>query len=309
MLGLDLGIHQQAKRPGESPAIVLCDGSIETAMTKIARNQTCPCGSGEKFKFCHGLNKPLPAPENIASISLSSELKRVVVVTKDILINQIFRDGPLIAKSFDRLARKDIEDISAVIADAMSLMFAYSIIDSKEYKPTCTRLLSSALSAFMASVEVARHGFRRPYGAIARNVMELLATVLHIAMELDALTNFHAGRLQSTKSISVANKALPPFGHAYGMFSQHFVHINTAHAALEPIKSYQQGEEPLAFIVSTLRANAWLIYVVAELIFHDEIPRPRYWRHLGQGAFVYDPSETERAWQKEFLDPPGETDA
>jgi hypothetical protein len=230
-------------------------------------------------------------------------------VTKDILINQIFRDGPLIAKSFDRLARKDIEDISAVIADAMAFMFRYSIVDSKEYKPTCARLLSSALSAFMASVEVARHGFRRPYGAIARNVMEGLATVLHIAMEFDALTNFHAGKLQSTKSISVANKALPPFGHAYGMFSKHFVHINTAHAALEPITRYQQGEEPLSFIVSTLRANAWLIYVVAELIFHDEIPSPRYWRYLGHGAFAYDPSEAERAWQKQFLDPLGETDA
>lgn len=275
-------------------------------MNKVGRNAQCPCGSGKKFKFCHGLNKPFPSQENIASISVSPELKRTIVVTKDILINQISRDGPLIAKSFDRLTKKDIHDISAVIADAMGFMVRYSIVDSKEYKPTCARLLSSALSAFMASVEVARHGFRRPYGAMARNVMEALATVLHIAIEFEALINFHAGRLQSTRSIAVAKKALPPFGHAYGMFSEHFVHINKAHAALEPIVTYRPGEEPLSFIISTLRANAWLIYVVAELIFHDEIRAPRYWRYLGDGAFAYKPSESERAWQKKFLDPSGE---
>lgn len=227
----------------------------------------------------------------------------MIFVTKDILINQISRDGPLIAKSFDRLTKDDVREISAVVADSMSLIFRHTIISTEEYKPTCARLLSSALSAFMASIEVARHGFRRPYGAMARNVIEALATVLNIAMEFDALTKFHSGRLQSTRSIAIAKKAIPPFGHHYGMLSEHFVHINAAHASLEPIVSYKEGEEPLAFIISTLRANAWLIYVVAELVFHDEIPNPRYWRHLGQGAFAYDPSETERAWQKEFLEP------
>ncbi len=272
-------------------------------MNKVKRNAPCPCGSGKKFKFCHGLNRPHPAPENVASISINPELKRTIIVTKDILINQISRDGPLIARSFDQLTKRDIQEISAVIADAMGLMFRHTIIDSQEYKPTCARLLSSALSAFMASIEVARHGFRRPYGAIARNVMEALATVLHIAIEFDALINFHAGRLQSTRSIAVAKKAIPPFGSAYGMFSEHFVHINKAHAALEPIVRYRADEEPLAFILSTLRANAWLIYVVAELVFHNEIITPRYWRYLGDGAFSYEPSEAERDWMKGFLDP------
>jgi hypothetical protein len=136
--------------------------------------------------------------------------------------------------------------------------------------------------------------------------MEALATVLHISIEPDALGDFHAGRLKSTKSISVANKAIPPFGYGYGIFSKHFVHINRAHAALDPIVSYEASEEPLAFILSTLRANALLMYVVAELVFHDEIAAPRYWRHFGHGAFSYDPSDAERKWQKHFLDPQGE---
>lgn len=276
-------------------------------MKKIGRNTACPCGSGKKFKFCHGINRPHPTPDKIASISVSPELKRTIVVTKDFLINQISRDGPLIARSFDRLTAGDIKEISEAISPAMTLLFRYSIVDSQEYKPTCARLLSSALSAFLASIEVARHGYRRPYGAMARNVVEALATALHIAIEYSTLIEFHAGKLQSTKSVAVAKRAIPPFGHLYGMFSEHFVHINKAHAALEPIAPYRKNEEPLSFILSTLRANAWLIYVVAELVFHDEIMTPRYWRYLGEGAFAYDPSEAEREWMKGFLDPLNET--
>jgi hypothetical protein len=270
-------------------------------MNRVKGNAPCPCGSGKKLKFCHGLNRPFPKAENVSSMGVDHESKQVIIVTKDILINQISRDGPLIAKSFDRLAKDHFREISAVLADSMSLIFRYTIIDSHDYKSTCARLLSSAISAFIASVEVARHGFRRSYGAMARNIVETLATVLQIAVEPDSLDNFYAETLQSTKSIATAKRVLPPFGQMYGMLSQHFVHINKAHAGLEPIVSYKEGEEPFALIISTLRANAWLIYVVAELIFHDEILVPRYWRYLGQGAFAYDPSDVERDWQKQFL--------
>jgi hypothetical protein len=275
--------------------------SETTPMKKVKRNAPCPCGSGKKFKLCHGLNRPFPQNENIASIRFDHEKSRTIVVTKDILVNQISRDGPLIAKSFDRLAKDDIRAISEVLADSMSLIFGHLVVDSDDYKPTCARLLSSAISAFMASIEVARHGFRRQYGAMARNIVETLATVLHIAIEPDGLRNFHTGKLQSPKCITSAKKALPPFGHLYGMLSEHFVHINTAHAGFEPIIGYVQDEEPLKFIISTLRANVWLIYVVAELVFHDEILVPRYWESLGGGAFAYNPSESERGWQKKFL--------
>jgi len=179
-------------------------------MNKARRNDPCPCWSGKKFKLCHGLNKPCPPIDNINSIRFDPDIKRTVIVTQDILVNQISRDGPIIAKSFDRLTKRDVRAISAVIADSMSLIFRHMTTDSEGYKPTCARLLSSTLSAFMASVEVARHGFRRPYGAMSRNVIEALATVLHIAIERDALVNFHAGRLQSTRSIAVAKKAIDP---------------------------------------------------------------------------------------------------
>jgi hypothetical protein len=270
-------------------------------MKRFKGNTPCPCGSGKKFKFCHGLNRPIPAPENIASIYFDEKVKKSIVVTKDILVNQLYRDGPEIARSFDRITRRDMLAMSAVLADSIGLIYRHAFDGSDEYQPTCARLLASTVSSFMASVEVARHGFRLPYGAMARTIIEALATILHIAKDSDGLQQFHAGKLQSTKAISSAKRILPPFGRLYGMLSAHFVHIGKAHAGLEPIVGYQKDEEPLGFIIASLKANSWLIYVVAELVFHNEVLTPRYWRYLGKGMFAFDPSETERAWQAEFL--------
>ncbi len=270
-------------------------------MEKIGRNAPCPCGSGKKIKFCHGISRPLPPKKNIAAVLLDRESKRAVVVTKDILINQIHRDGPAIAKSFDRLTENDIQGISAILAEVMGIIFAHVVVDSEDYKPTCARLLASATTAFMASVEVARHGFRHSFGAMARNIMETLATVLHIVVDPNALNKFNADALKSTKSVTIADKVLPLFGRQYGMLSDLFVHINKSHAGLDPIVSYEKDDAALGFIVSSLRATAWLIYAVAELAFYDDIPAPRYWRNVGSGAFVYDPSETERSRLRDFF--------
>jgi hypothetical protein len=270
-------------------------------MEKVGRNEPCPCGSGKKFKFCHG-KRTLPPKENVAVRLLDNNSKKALLVTKDILVNQIHRDGPAIAKSFDRLTENDIRAISALLAEAMGIIFPHVIADSEAYKPTCARLLASATTAFMASLEVARHGFRRPYGAMARTILETLATVLHIVVEPAALGQFNAGTLRSTKSVTVAGKVLPLFGRQYGMLSDLFVHINKSHAGLDPIVSYEKDDAALGFIVSSLRATAWLIYAVAELVFHDDIPKPRYWQNVGPGEYVYNPSESERTRLKQFFD-------
>jgi hypothetical protein len=265
-----------------------------------ARNAPCPCGSGKKFKHCHGKNHPLPSTENISSISVDHERKRTIFVTKDILINQIHRDAPAIARSFDRLTENDMKEISAVVADAISLLHRHVAIDATDYKATCAGLLSSALSTFMASVAVAREGHRRPYGSIARGVIETVCTVLHIAVEDGALEKFHKGALQSTKSVSVAKKVLEPLGPMYGMLSNRFVHINKSHAIFEPTIKYTKGDEALPFILSTLRSNAWLIFVVAELVFHSDVREPRYWKAIGEG-FVYDPTDDQRGWLERYF--------
>ena len=64
-------------------------------------------------------------------------------------------------------------------------------------------------------------------------------------------------------------------------------------------------DEALKFIISSMRGDVWLLYLAAELVFHDEIEVPRYWKPMGEGV-AYDPSKSERKWMAEFLITPDE---
>ena len=48
----------------------------------------------------------------------------------------------------------------------------------------------------------------------------------------------------------------------------------------------------------------WLLYLPAELVYHDEVEGPHYRMQSGKGI-VYDPPEGEREWMARFLITPG----
>ena len=243
-----------------------------------------------------------PPHQNVAFFKVDHEREQFIVVTKNFLKNQLHRDGPRIARSFDQLAKADIMETGTLLGQVSGLLYPHlGRISDNDLKAVSARLVANAISSFIASVEVARHGFRHQYGSSARPVVEALTTVIYLQIEADGLDQFLAGKLNSTKTISPAKGVLPPIGHLYGLLSNEFVHIGPGHAKFEPLFPYKDGDESLVFIGSMLRATAWLIYVIAELVFHDEVPHARYWRNHGGGRFEYSPSGAETAWLKDFF--------
>ena len=244
----------------------------------------------------------IPPAHKLASMTVDRELGRVIFTTNNMLLNQLLRDGPKICKSFDKYARPHIADCSALFGRTQGLLLRHlPRLNDDGLKATSSRLLASASSTFIASIEVARHGFRRQYGVMARSLIETLATVITLAVRPAALEEFHAGTLKSTKCIGWAKAAIPPLGEYYGMLSNEFAHVGRSHAVFEPLAFYKEGDEALPFIINSLRGDAWLLYAVAELIYHDEIPEPRYWFGHGEGSVAYNPGADERAWMAEFL--------
>lgn len=243
----------------------------------------------------------VPSRNKIASIRIDQDNEQIVFTTKDMIQNQLKRDGPKIRRSFDALARFHIAACSEIFGEATGLIVRHlPRLNENTFKATASRLFASASSTYLASIEVARHGYRRQYGMLARSFIETIATVIAITIEPKALDEFHEGRLKSTKCVGKAKSVLPPLGMYYGMLSDQFVHIGPAHAAFEPVALYTPEDEALKFIASSLRGDVWLLYLAAELVFHDELQEPRYWKQRGLGV-AYDPSEHERAWMREFL--------
>jgi hypothetical protein len=277
-----------------------------------ARNQICPCGSGKKYRNCCGRTpskkrprkQRAPEPANVAGYYVDEESKKVFVVTKDVLLKQIHRDCPRIARSFDKLAQNDLTEISTVLGQAMSIVapqYYLRIGEDKELLAVCSRLLNHSMTTFIAAIEMARRGFRKQYGSLVRDVIETLSTVLYLCRIPSALQQYLDGKLKSSKTIAAAGQVIPEYGKLYGMLSNQFVHINKFHERLGDLAEYQENDEALSFILPNMRLTSWLIYVVSEFAFIESVGAPRYFKVIAPSMIAYDPSDEEREWMKEFF--------
>lgn len=237
---------------------------------------------------------------------------KLIFTTKDMITKQLKRDGPKIRRSFDKIAGRHITACSEVFGEAAGLIIRHlPRFEDSDYSATASRLLNSAANTYLASIEVARHGYRRQYGMLARSFIETIATVIAIAIKPTALQEFHENRLKSTKCVGWAKEVIEPIGLYYGMLSENFVHIGPPHAAFEGLSLYTDKDEAISFIGMSMRGNVWMLYLATELIFFDELAEPRYWKPAGGGTIyspsegvAYLPSEAEKAWMTNFLQTP-----
>ena len=243
----------------------------------------------------------IPKRANIAGVIVDDENKRVLFTTNDILVNQLQRDGPRVARSFDRLAKEHIVQCSAIFGQIQGLLLRQMTrMEETSFKATAARLLFNASNSYVASIEVARHGYPRQYGAVARMVIETLATVIVLAIKPKALEEFHADKLDLAKCVGWAKAALPLLPRFWGLLSNDFVHIGTCHSIIEPPSDYTEHDEALGFLITSLRGNVLLLYIVADLIFSDEPGAPGFWKREGEKA-SFDPVPELGEWMEGFI--------
>lgn len=243
----------------------------------------------------------MPKKENIAAIIVDEQSKRIMFVTKDMLTNQIQRDGPRIAASFDALTSDEMRECSEVMSMAQSMLIKHlPRRDDKESEATCARLLYSAANSYVAAIEVARKGYPREMAVLMRVVVETIATVLAIAINgAPTLDKFHKGKLETTKCFGTAKKALPFIGKLNGDLSNNFVHIGALHDAADGAKFYTKGDQRLDFVLTMMKLIALLVDIVTELIFASDIKSHRYWKQEGEG-WRFDPTTKTLEWMKKF---------
>jgi hypothetical protein len=271
------------------------------------RNMRCICGSGRKYKYCCG--KAVPPNKEISNIFISREAKKVVFVSRNIVNNQLKRDFPKVAASFDLAIGDDLIHVSDLVGKTYGILaprFLQADFFDPNRGPTCARLLNTAMTTFLGCIHLARGGYRLQCMSLSRGILETVSTVINLMMEPDATEAFHAGKLQSTKSIGIAKKVIPDFGRIYGEFSNEYVHIGSLHTDLNQTTPYKKEDEALDAIRPMLRMMSWLLFITAELAFVEDIGHTRYWKIVGQrengNEVVYSPSDAELKWQKEYFE-------
>ncbi len=275
-------------------------------MTKIGRNAPCPCGGGKKFKKCCGspvetiAGIPLKEVQNII---LYPGTRQSIIISKTIVENQLRRDGPKIAESFDLLFGDHIKDISEEYGRIVSLLS--SIMGSEipdKLHLECFILLFNISQTIIAALDCLRHGYLFQPGILLRNVIESICTALHLFSKPEDLNSYVSGTLESTKTIAQAKKVLPHLGKLYGYFSEEFAHLGSLQRKFSRLSFFKDKQDAAALLNLSLISMATnLLYIAAELIFYKYVPVSRYWKKIGPGSYMYEPSGEEKSWQEKFL--------
>jgi len=273
-------------------------------MVKTGRNEPCPCGSGKKYKFCCYQKNDRPEKGNILSIIIDPNRKEKVILTKDVLINQIHRDSQKIATSFDKLFIKHLEEISVELSriSKFILIAVHSPEPLENYETESLVIISNTQNTIIASIECLRRGYLVQTGILIRNAIESISTALYLIKDPKSIKAYKEGKLKSQSTISEAKKIVDGLGRAYGFFSNHFAHLGEPHRSLNPIKEFNDKNDPGAlFNISSIKFATNLLYITAELAFIEKYQMGRYWNRIRKGEYEFNPSEEEREWQRKFL--------
>lgn len=282
-------------------------------MEKIGRNDPCPCGSGRKFKKCCG--SPIPeerrivpnseVPENAVAAMYEEQENRFRIFTDDMVLNQLRREGPKIAESFDNNFERDLKEISEQFSLTFALLACGTMrscnTDEAPVRSRCCPLLLNASQTIIAALDVLRHGFRLQPGVLMRSAIETICVVVSLFTGQTSLQNYDAGVLSSPKAVTHAKRVIPILGELYGFFSREFAHLGNLHKELHSWDLFAGDDEAAAINLSFVKLGLNLLTATTELVLYEYTPDHRYWKKLGTGHYGFEPSEAEKEWQSQFL--------
>lgn len=246
-------------------------------------------------------------PENIAGIFVDSENEKILVFTKDILVNQLQREAPDVAKSFDVIFDGELRQLSESLSFVLPIIATgqkQAIRDGDELIQTCGLLLQNASNTIIASAECLREGFRLQSGILIRSVIEICAVIFHLIKIPEDLQKFNMNKFNSTKAISTAQEMLPLFGRIWGALSKQFIHITSFHSEWHPLHKYTDRTETAATtIIGILGLAVYFLKISAELTFINYIAKPHHWIVKGAGVVEFVPPTAEEVdWISKVLD-------
>ena len=244
---------------------------------------------------------------NIAGILADHENERIFVFTKDMVINQLQRESPAVAASFDSIYGEEFNKLSEELSFILTLLAngqRKAIVDKDDIVETCGILLQNAINSIIASIQLLRSGFRLQSGILIRNVIETCAVIFHLLSRPEDLQRFRDGKFESTRAISTAQKMLPIFGRYWSLLSGQFNHISNLYSDWHPLYEYKdRNDQAATTTLGILGVAVWFIKMTTELTFINYIDKPQHWEFVGDGRTKFiPPNNEEMAWIKKVFD-------
>jgi hypothetical protein len=266
---------------------------------KIGRNEACPCGSGRKFKRCHGATN---STHDFPNEQPPQQL--FYAASPTMLMNRVDREAKSIAIGFDELCHDHVAAIEEIYGSVSVLLLAGSDnadAHKDHLRQVLFTVLTNALKSITAAFSLLRMGWRlQPYQCI-RNSMEGLSVTLHLFRNQEELEKFENDKLLSTKTIKSAKQLMPNFGNVYGILSEQFTHIGPPFRFIQKGEPYRKDESDLWRCLGAIMSTLWLAYQVSELVFLDSTVRPQFWKRVGDNQYQRQLDQQTKEWQSRLV--------
>lgn len=243
--------------------------------------------------------------DNFLKAIIDPESKEIKIYTNDMLLKRIHRDSIKIGKSFDKLCKVELVEISKLFSEAVCLIsdgFMSSADQDNEVKITSGKLLFNACNTIQASVELLRLGYILQPGMLLRSVIETVSTISYFMIESEGHRKYLEGKLDVNSTIKYGKQVIPPLGHIQGFLSKNFVHIGELHGDFNIASEYKEMTYPLSMNLSIIKAATWLTYVISELVFYDSVDEHKYWQSLEGNGYKFELTDEIKEWMKTFFE-------
>jgi tetratricopeptide (TPR) repeat protein len=241
---------------------------------KVGRNDPCPCGSGEKFKRCHGLLSQQSLPERSKIRRKSDETvagagecmnipfdmrdyargtKRLAKDFRRVLFKALDTANIETTALFDEGFRSDVRAILRHLAHGYESVNSIGLNRSPS-KPAHIEqaffLFHEALNLVLVALRTVRGGSILGSDGILRQALELGCVAYQVGTDPSGkiLNDLLQGRLSAPKAVPVAKKVYQGIGRLYGTLSGSAVHASVEHITHSISSSPDSGKGPRIYI-------------------------------------------------------------
>ena len=226
------------------------------------------------------------------------------MVSQSMLMNRVEREARVVAHSFDAISGEAVAHLELMYGRVAALLYVGlqgAKASGDDLRHTCAIVLTNALKSLTAAFTLLRTGWRlQPYLCL-RNGMEATSVVIHLLQQPDDLERFKDGRLESPKTIKSAKAAIPPIGQMYGILSEEFVHVGKPFRHVQKGNVYAESEWEMWQGLASIAGFAFILYLVTELTFIDDVAQPQCWARVGTGGYTQQWAVEIKTWREAFV--------
>ena len=266
-------------------------------MSKICRNDPCPCGSGKKYKKCHGAPAPVTSAAPVPDQRYFSKALGGWVNSVPNMVKKRFEEEiPIISTKFDSLYAEDIGNIDVEISRILFLHLRGAESPLHQHEKDCMLLLANATYSVMACLELMRTGYWLQAGNLLRYALESCAYSFYLSQNPQELKTYWEGDLKRGPVEKFTKERLPDLniGRTYGDLSNFLSHVNPVHRMAPQFLRHDAEQIETVALFPLVRRMIDVIGIVQELTILRFMEEPRFWTRNADKTCTLNPEAKKR---------------